>query len=108
DMKRFVGIDVSKAQLDVGLGANEVTFSIANDEHGIQGLQKRLTPGADLVILEATGGLEVPVAGALAAAGIAVAVVKPQTRPRGSQRYRGAGADWPTRCPGAVPLWRGG
>ncbi|HKD67408.1 MAG TPA: transposase [Candidatus Binataceae bacterium] len=89
----IVGIDVSKAQLDVALGANEVTFSIANDEHGIQGLQKRLTPGADLVILEATGGLEVPVAGALAAAGIAVAVVNPKTGQRVCTRYRAAGQD---------------
>ena len=78
EVKRFVGIDVSKAQLDVALGANGETFSIANDEQGIRELLKRLTPGADLVILEATGGLEVPVAGALAAAGIAVAVVNPR------------------------------
>ncbi len=78
EVKRFVGIDVSKAQLDVALGVNEGTFSIANDEHGIRELLKRLTPGADLVVLEATGGLEVPVAGALAAAGIAVAVVNPR------------------------------
>jgi transposase len=78
EVKRFVGIDVSKAQLDVAIGANEGTFSIANDEHGIRELLKRLTPGADLVILEATGGVEVLVAGALAAAGIAVAVVNPR------------------------------
>ena len=78
EVTRFVGIDVSKAQLDVALGDNEGTFSIANDEHGIRELLKRLTPGADLVILEATGGLEVAVAGALATAGIAVAVVNPR------------------------------
>src|SRR5580704_13575153 len=76
EVTRFVGIDVSKAQLDVALGDNEGTFSIANDEHGIRELLKRLTPGADLVILEATGGLAV--AGALATAGIAVAVVNPR------------------------------
>jgi transposase len=78
EVTRFVGIDVSKAQLDVALGDNEGTFSIANDEHGIRELLKRLTPGVDLVILEATGGLEVAVAGALATAGIAVAVVNPR------------------------------
>jgi hypothetical protein len=57
EVKRFVGIDVSKAQLDVALGANEGTFSIANDEHGVRELLERLTPEADLVVLEATGGL---------------------------------------------------
>jgi hypothetical protein len=40
-------------------------------------LPAKLTP-ADFVILEATGGLEMPVASALAAAGIAVAIVNPR------------------------------
>lgn len=78
EAKRFVGIDVSKAQLDVALGLNGESCSVPNDDNGIRELLKRLTPGAELVILEATGGLEVPVAGALAAAGIAVAVVNPR------------------------------
>ena len=52
-------------------------FSVANDERGISELLRRLEP-ADLVIIEATGGLEVPVASALATAGIAVAVVNPR------------------------------
>ncbi|MGO9059144.1 MAG: hypothetical protein ACLQU2_17410 [Candidatus Binataceae bacterium] len=33
EVKRFVGIDLSKAQLDVAIGANEGTRSIANDQH---------------------------------------------------------------------------
>src|SRR5712691_11494353 len=45
---------------------------VANDETGISELLRRLEP-ADLVIIEATGGVEVPVARALATAGIAVA-----------------------------------
>src|SRR5438067_2951613 len=40
-------------------------------------LRKRLEP-TDLVIIEATGGLEVPVASTLATAGIAVAIVNPR------------------------------
>src|ERR1700680_812021 len=59
DAKRFVGIDVAKAQLDVAIGPNGESFSVANDERGISALLKRLEP-ADLVIIEATGGLEVP------------------------------------------------
>jgi transposase len=77
DAKRFVGIDVAKAQLDVALGPDGESFAVANDERGISALLKRLEP-ADLVIIEATGGLEVPVASALATAGIGVAVVNPR------------------------------
>src|SRR5580704_8915187 len=77
DAKRFVGIDVAKAQLDVALGPKGERFAVANDERGISALLKRLEP-ADLVIIEATGGLEVPVASALATAGIGVAVVNPR------------------------------
>jgi len=77
ETKRFVGIDVAKAQLDVAIGPNGESFSVANDETGISELLRRLEP-ADLVIIEATGGLEVPVASALATAGIAVAVVNPR------------------------------
>jgi transposase len=54
-----------------------MAFSVANDEVGIQQLRKQLR-AADFVILEATGGLETPVASALAAAGIAVAIVNPR------------------------------
>ena len=52
-------------------------FTVANDEVGIRDLVRQLVP-ADFVILEATGGLETPVASALAAAGIAVAIVNPR------------------------------
>ena len=58
DVKRYIGIDVAKAQLDVALGPNGERFAVANDERGISALLKRLEP-ADLVIIEATGGLEV-------------------------------------------------
>jgi transposase len=77
EVKRFVGIDVAKAQLDVAIGPNGERFSVANDETGIGELLRRLEP-ADFVILEATGGLEMPVASALAAAGLAVAIVNPR------------------------------
>src|SRR6202158_1851453 len=77
DQKRFVGIDVAKAQLEVFIRPDGETFSVANDEVGIGELLRQLEP-ADFVILEATGGLEMPVASALAAAGIAVAIVNPR------------------------------
>src|SRR5438128_3376029 len=77
EVKRFVGIDVAKAALDVFIGSAGAAFSVANDEVGIQELLRQLKP-ADFVILEATGGLEMPVASALAAAGLAVAIVNPR------------------------------
>ena len=77
EVNRFVGIDVAKAALDVFIGSAGVAWSVTNDEVGIQQLLRQLVAG-DFVILEATGGLETPVASALAAAGIAVAIVNPR------------------------------
>src|ERR1700737_157624 len=77
EVKRFVGIDVAKVALDVFIGSAGGAFSVANDEGGIRELLRQIKP-ADFVIVEATGGLETPVASALAAAGIAVAIVNPR------------------------------
>ena len=64
EVKRFVGIDFAKAALDVFIGSVGMAFSVANDEVGIRELLRQLKP-ADFVVLEATGGLETPVASAL-------------------------------------------
>jgi len=77
ELIRFVGIDVAKAALEVFIGSTGAAFSVANDEVGIRELLRQMKP-ADFVILEATGGLEMPVASALAAAGVAVAIVNPR------------------------------
>jgi transposase len=75
----FVGIDVSKAQLDVALRPTDDCWHVSNDESGITGLVERLRAvQPTLVVLEATGGLEVPVTGALAEAGLPVVVVNPR------------------------------
>ena len=78
----YVGIDVSKAHLDVALLPTGESFVVANDEEGLDELLGRLEDSHPiLVVLEASGGLERPVAAALAASGIAVAVLNPrQTR----------------------------
>lgn len=74
----FVGLDVSKDRLDGATRAG-ATFAEANDPPGHAALVARLRPlGVALVVLEATGGLELPVAAALAAAGIPAAVVNPR------------------------------
>src|SRR5260370_4555698 len=60
EVKRFVGIDVAKAALDVFIGSAGAAFSVANDEVGIRELLGQLKP-ADFVVLEATGGIAVAI-----------------------------------------------
>jgi transposase len=75
----FVGIDVSKDRLDVACRPDGSAFALANDPDGIAQLVERLRPLQPArVVLEATGGLEVPAAAALAAAGLPVALVNPR------------------------------
>jgi transposase len=75
----FVGVDVAKAHLDVHVRPHGTAFRVANDPAGLAALVERLGPlGGALVVLEATGGLEYAAAAALAAAGLAVAVVNPR------------------------------
>ena len=92
---RVVGIDVSKARLDVCVRpAAEAAFCVANEEEGIdEGLVARLLAeeGATLVVLEATaGGFERPVVAALlAAACVPVALVNPRRQARDFARATG-------------------
>ena len=75
----FVGIDVSKATLDVAVRPAGTAWSAANDSAGIDALVQRIVSLAPaLVVLEATGRYEAPCAAALAAAGVPVAVVNPR------------------------------
>jgi transposase len=79
DTATYVGIDVAKAQLDIAVRPSAEQWVAANDEAGLTALVERLRPlQPTLVVLEATGGREVPVAAALASAGLAVAVVNPR------------------------------
>ncbi|HZA22998.1 MAG TPA: IS110 family transposase [Dehalococcoidia bacterium] len=75
----YVGIDVSKNQLDIAVRPAGDTWSMPNDVSGItevvQGLAQ-LHPA--LVVLEATGGLQLPLAAALATAGLPLAMVNPR------------------------------
>lgn len=74
----FVGIDVSKAQVDMALRPKG-RLSAPNTEAGIAQILTRLRAvSPTLVVMEATGGLEIPLTGALAAAGIPVVVVNPR------------------------------
>jgi transposase len=75
----YVGIDVSKDALDVAVQPSGEHWRTTNDEAGIGSLVVRLRAiSPALVVLEATGGLELAVVGALATAGVPVAVVNPR------------------------------
>lgn len=79
DSAVFVGVDVSKAQLDVASNGSDETWTVSNGESGIAELVKRLRePRPALVVMEATGGFEVATAAALATAGIAVVIANPR------------------------------
>lgn len=75
----FIGIDVSKARLDVAVRPSGESESVSNDEDGIKALVKRLGEiQPALIVLEATGGVERLVARALSSAELPVVVVNPR------------------------------
>jgi transposase len=75
----FVGIDVSKASLDVAVHLPATRWTVDYTERELTPLVARLTALAPaLIVLEATGGLEIRVVGAVAAAGLPVVVVNPR------------------------------
>jgi len=75
----YVGIDVSKAQLDVAERPSGERAVIPHTEQDIAALVEQLGARRPAcVVLEATGGLQAPLASALAIAGISVAVVNPR------------------------------
>jgi transposase len=81
-VEKFVGIDVSKSTLDVCIEPAVQTLHVAYDETGIKQLVDRLKEvSPTLIVMEATGGLEVRIATELASVGLPVAVINPrQTR----------------------------
>ncbi len=75
----FVGIDVSKATLDVAVLPDERRWQVDREAVGIASLVETLCVLAPrLVVLEATGGYEAEVAAALGVAGLPVVVVNPR------------------------------
>jgi transposase len=75
----YVGIDVAKSHLDVARHDEDEVWRVDNDEKGIDELVARLTEiGPELVVLEATGGFEVPAAAALAAREVPVVIANPR------------------------------
>ena len=74
-----VGIDVAKAKVDVAVRPTDVRWEVPNDEAGAWQLVPRLKALEPvMVLLEASGGLELPLVAALAAAAVPVVVVNPR------------------------------
>ena len=76
----FVGIDVSKATLDVAVLPTKESWSVPNTEQGISDLVARLRklPAPTLVLMEATGGLERQALATVAAAGFPAMAINPR------------------------------
>ena len=75
----YVGIDVAKAKVDVAVRPTGERWEVPRDAAGIPQLVAEMkTLGPSLVLLEATGGLELPLVAARAAEALPVVVVNPR------------------------------
>lgn len=79
DPSVFVGIDVAEATLEVACRPSAEGWQATNDADGIAVLADRLQAmRPTLVILEATGGVELPLVAELGAARLPVVVINPR------------------------------
>ena len=75
----FIGIDIAAAHLDVAIVPTGESWTVANEAGPLSELVTRLTAlRPTLVVLEATGGIEMPVVSLLAAASLPVVVINPR------------------------------
>ena len=75
----FVGIDESNPWLDVATRPATKQLRVSNDAAGISEIVSILSEqGPELVVVEATGGLESPLVAALSVGGLPAAVVNPR------------------------------
>ena len=78
ESKVYVGIDVSKGQLDVYLHPCGDAFKVTNDKTGFKALKRRLRDlDVDVVVVEATGKYHRDVHRSLSDNGFSVAVLNP-------------------------------
>ena len=79
EASRYAGIDVAQGWLDVAIHGMGQPWPVTTDGEGIESLMGTLREAeVHLVVLEATGGYEVPITAALGIEGIPVAVVNPR------------------------------
>lgn len=74
-----VGIDVSKDEVVIGVLPSHERWTSATDPVALEGVVKRLRAlGPEVIVMEATGGYEGPLAAACAAAELPLAIVNPR------------------------------
>lgn len=77
--ENFIGIDVSKKLLEVAVHESEQPFRCPNQASAFPGLLTELIAlRPALIVLEATGGLEISITNALHSAGLPVVVINPR------------------------------
>lgn len=75
-MATYVGIDIAKRHFDLAVEAQQSVQQFENDSKGIRRCVTQLRElQPDLVVMEPTGGYEIPLVAELQAAGLPVAVV---------------------------------
>ena len=78
-VEKFVGIDVSKGTLDLCIEPAGETLHVDYNDQGISQVVKRLVEvSPTLIVMEATGGLEMRLAGELSAKSLPVAIINPR------------------------------
>ncbi len=79
EAEKFVGVDVSKSTLDICIEPSGESLHVAYDEMEMRQVAKHLKEiGPALIVIEATGGLEVRIATELASLSLPVAVINPR------------------------------
>ena len=106
----YVGIDVAKAKLDVASEPPGLTTTLPNTDAGLHTLVPQIQALAPArIVVEATGGYELPVVRALVEADLPVIVVNPRhVRDFAKALGRLAKTDtlrrcWPCLLPGCSP-----
>ena len=100
----YVGIDVAKSRVDVPTRPGGDVWRVDYDESGIASLIAQLqTLNSAAVLLEATGGIEVPLVSALAAS-LPVVVVNPRQVQGLCEGYWQVGQDGRFGCPRPGPV----
>ncbi|MDR3323262.1 MAG: transposase, partial [Zoogloeaceae bacterium] len=78
-VEKFAGIDISKETLDVYVDTDKTSLHVAYDEEGMARIVSGLREAVPrLIVMEATGGLEIRLATELAHGGLPVAMVNPR------------------------------
>lgn len=78
-MESFVGIDVAKETCEVCMRPDNIRKSFANDEQGRVEMARLLSESRPaLIILESSGGYEMPLVEVLALRGLTVVVINPR------------------------------